>query len=106
MKLIALVITLCSLTTVFANNNNEKEKLKSFSISGKVIDENESLTGVKIVLDGKERIVYTDFDGNFTLENVIAGKHTISLSLITYNNKEITFNSADKNTLEIELETK
>ena len=105
MRTIALVIALFSLTTVFAANDNE-DKLKSFSISGKVVDNNESLTGVKILLDGKEAVIYTDFDGNFTLENVLAGEHTISFSLITYNNKEVTFNPAKENNLEIELETK
>ena len=105
MRTIALVIALFSLTTVLANNNNE-EKLKSFTISGKVIDNNESLTGVKILLDGKETVVYTDFDGNFTIDNVLAGEHTMSFSLITYNNKEVTFNPAKENNLEVELETK
>jgi hypothetical protein len=105
MRTVALVIALFSLTTVFAGNNNG-DKLKSFSISGKVVDSNESLTGVKILLDGKETVVYTDFDGNFTIDNVLAGEHTISFSLITYNNKEVTFNPAKENSLEIELETK
>jgi len=105
MRTIVLVIALFSLSTVFGGNNNE-EKPKSFSISGKVIDNNESLTGVKVVLDGKETIVYTDFDGNFILDNVLAGEHTISFSLITYNNKVITFDPTKSNSLEIELETK
>jgi len=105
MRTIALVIALFSLTTVFAGNNNG-DKLKSFSINGKVVDNNESLTGVKILLDGKETVVYTDFDGNFTIDNVLAGEHTISFSLITYNNKEVTFNPAKENSLEVELETK
>jgi hypothetical protein len=106
MKTIAIVIALFSLTTVFAVNNNNEDKLKSFSISGKVVDNNESLTGVKILLDGKETVVYTDFDGNFTIENVLAGEHTISFSLITYNNKEVKFNPAKESNLEVELETK
>jgi len=104
MRTIALVIALFSLTTAIANNNEDKPK--SFSISGKVIDNNESLTGVKVMLDGKETVVYTDFNGNFTLTNVLAGEHTVSFSLITYNNKEVTFNPATNNVLEIELETK
>ena len=106
MRTIFLAITLLFLTTGFATNNNEEGKLKSFSISGKVFDSNESLTGVKVMLDGKEIIVYTDFDGNFTLENVLPGEHTVSFSLITYNNKEIKFNPANNNTLEIKMETK
>ena len=104
MRLIILAIALVSFTTSFANNN--EEVLKSFSISGKVVDNTESLTGVKIVLDGKEVTVYTDFDGNFTIENVLAGEHTISLSLITYANKVITFNPSTDKTLEIALDAK
>jgi len=105
MRLIVLAIALLSLTTSFANNNNN-EKPKSFSISGKVVDNNESLTGVKIILDGKEVVVYTDFDGNFKLENILSGEHTISLSLITYNNKVITFDTKATSPLEIVLDAK
>jgi len=106
MRLIVLAIALLSLTTSFANNNNNNEKPKSFSISGKVVDNNESLTGVKIILDGKEVVVYTDFDGNFKLENILPGEHTISLSLITYNNKVITFDTKATSPLEIVLDAK
>ena len=105
MKTVALIIAVFSLTTVFAGNNNG-DKLKSFSISGTVVDNNESLTGVKILLDGKETVVYTDFDGNFTIDNVLAGEHTVSFSLITYNNKDVIFNPANESSLEVELETK
>ena len=105
MRTVALVIALFSFTAVFAGNNNG-DKLKSFSISGKVVDNNESLTGVKILLDGKETVIYTDFDGNFTIENVLSGEHTLSFTLITYNNKEIKFNPASDNRLEVELENK
>ena len=107
MRLIVLAIALLSLTTSFAaNKNNNEEKLQHYSISGKVIDNNESLTGVKIILDGKEVVVYTDFDGNFTINNVLAGEHTMALILITYNNKVITFNPKSNKQLEIVLDAK
>ena len=105
MRPLILAFALFSITAVFANNNEGKLK-KSFSITGKVIDNNESLTGVKVILDNKEIIVYTDFDGNFVIKNVLAGQHTLSLSLITYDNKMVTFNPAKSNDLKIKLETK
>ena len=105
MRTIVLAIALLSLTTGFANNN-EENKPKSYSITGKVIDNSESLTGVKVMLDNKEIVVYTDFDGNFVLENITPGEHTLSFSLITYDNKLITFNPINNSSLEVELETK
>lgn len=79
---------------------------KVYSISGQVKDMNEVLTGVKIILDGKETIVYTDFEGNFTINNVVEGQHTISFSLVTYNNKKIVFNPREEKSLKVELEAK
>lgn len=105
MRTFILVIALLSFININANNNSDKE-LKSYSISGKVVDNKESLTGVKVMLDNKEIIVYTDFEGNFTIENVLEGSHTISLSLITYDNKEIIFNPKNDKSLTIELDAK
>ena len=105
MIILVLVIALFSITNLSANNNNE-DKPKSFSISGKVLDNTESLTGVKVMLDNKEVVVYTDFEGNFTLQNVIEGEHTLSFSLIAYDNKQIIFNPKDNTQLEVELKEK
>ncbi|MCO6500953.1 MAG: carboxypeptidase-like regulatory domain-containing protein [Vicingus serpentipes] len=104
MRILVLVIALFSIVNLSANNN--EDKLKSFSISGKVLDNKESLTGVKVMLDNKEVIVYTDFEGNFTLQNVIEGEHTLSFSLIAYDDKQITFNTKEASTLEVELKEK
>lgn len=108
MKTLLLVIASVFVFSTYANtNNNEESKSKKmFSISGKVMDANESLTGVKIILDGKETNVYTDFDGNFVINNVTEGEHTVSFSLVTYDNKELTFNTKEGNNLKVELNTK
>ena len=105
MRILVLVIALFSITNLSANNNNE-DKPKSFSISGNLLDNTESLTGVKVMLDNKEVVVYTDFEGNFTLQNVIEGEHTLSFSLIAYDNKQIIFNPKDNTQLEVELKEK
>lgn len=107
MKTIVTIIALFSFSLVFANNdNNENKNLKMYSISGKVVDAKESLTGVKIWLDGKETTVYTDFDGNFTLDNVVEGDHKISFSLITYENKEIVLKANSNEKVTVELKEK
>jgi len=105
MRTIVLVISLFCVTAIFANNNNEKQP-KKISIKGQVLDNTESLTGVKVILDNKETTVYTDFEGNFTIDNVLAGEHTLSFSLITYDSKKITFNPSKNNNLNISLKEK
>jgi len=105
MKTFVLVVLLLNFSISFAGNN-ETDKPKTFSVTGKVMDNNENLTGVKVVLDNKEVTVYTDFDGNFTIKNVPLGNHTLSLSLVTYNNKNISFNPANSKNLQIKLNNK
>lgn len=97
-KKIIITLALFSLTALFVMKNNGRK------VSGKVVDSNESLAGVKIVLD--ERVVYTDLDGNFTMEDVARGEHRISFSLISYNTKEVTFNTNSDDFLNIKLKTK
>jgi hypothetical protein len=105
MKTIVTIIALFTFTLSFANNNNEKA-VKMCSISGKVVDAKESLTGVKVWLDGKETTVYTDFDGNFTINNVVAGEHKVEFSLITYKNKEVVLNTKSDEKITVELNEK
>lgn len=97
-KKIIITLTLFSLTALFVIKNNGRK------VSGKVVDSNESLAGVKIVLD--ERVFYTDLDGNFTMEDVARGRHKIYFSLISYNTKEVTFNTDVDDFLNIKLKTK
>ena len=102
--------TIFSIFFLFAviafENNNETTKIKTTTLKGKVVDNSESLTGVKVTIDNQETVVYTDFDGNFSLENVPVGLHKIELSLITYKNKEVEIDLSQENQIEIKLEAK
>ena len=82
------------------------DRTRSFTLSGKVVDNTEGLTGVEVILDNHLMKVYTDFEGNFTIDNVLEGQHSLSFNLITYNKKEIIVNPKIDNNLKIELESK
>lgn len=105
MKQVLFSILFLLSVVVFANNN-ETKTIKTTTLRGKVVDSKESLTGVKISVDGKEEVVYTDFDGNFTLNNIPVGIHKLEVSLITYQNKEVEIDLTKENNLEIKLESK
>jgi len=105
MKNIITSIFLVISMIAFAGNN-EAKKIKTTTFSGKVIDKSESLTGVKVVIDNKETVIYTDFDGNFSIDNIPVGVHKISFSMIAYQSKEIEVDLSKENQLEIILESK
>lgn len=103
-NLFLVLFTIISL--VAFSNNNENKEIKMTSFSGKVVDASETLAGVKILIDNKETDVYTDFDGNFTVENIPVGVHKISFSLVAYENKTIEIDLTKDNSLEVVLESK
>lgn len=97
-----LLLTLCFTFSAYAGNE-KKNKLKTFSITGKVLDNSGSLTGVKVMLNDKEVTVYTDFDGNFTINNVKEGTNQISFSMVAYGSKNVSINPAETNNIEVKL---
>jgi len=65
---------------------------KSVIIEGRVIDENtgEGLAGAEVKLLGSEKLIYTDFDGNFSFTDVAPGNYSISVDYISYKKRIIT----------------
>lgn len=61
------------------------------SLSGVVLDNEtgEALTGVAIRFEGSNETVYTDFDGNFKIVNVVPGNYNILSSYISYNDNKL-----------------
>jgi hypothetical protein len=69
-------------TEVFDNAN-------SVDLSGIITDKksHELLAGARIFIDGTK--YYSDLDGNFTINNIKPGKHTVKVELISYQPIEI-----------------
>lgn len=104
--LFVVLLTLFIVTGVSANNKNKAKANKNLSVSGKVYSGGEGLTGVKVMLDNEEMTVYTDFDGNFTINNLLPGKHTVSFSMVAYDSKVVTIDPQEENNLSVRLYSK
>jgi hypothetical protein len=81
------------------------------TINGRVYDKitNETLPFANIVVKDTDPLigVVADLDGNFTLENIKVGRHTIAISMIgyaTYEIKELLVSSGQIVNLEVGLE--
>lgn len=84
------------------SNASEASAIEMVSFSGTVMDfaSGEVLTGVEVTIEGTDIKTYTDFDGNFTIDNVEPGKYNIIASYISYEksfieNFEATNDQAD-----------
>lgn len=105
MKYIILLIFLFGFSAANAADSGDK-KTKRFAVAGQVVDGNENLAGVQVKLDGAEYFIYTDLEGRFIIPDVSAGKHTLTFSLITYQDKSVTFDLSNGSNLQIELHSK
>lgn len=79
------------------------------SISGKVVDikTGESLVGVAVEVEGTEQKVYSDLDGNFTINNIDPGHYNLVLSLISYKNslvENLKLDAGKKEVVNIKLD--
>ncbi|GAB7089092.1 carboxypeptidase-like regulatory domain-containing protein [Marinifilum fragile] len=102
-----LVVGLESQAINVVTPNGDKEieatelaAIETTSLSGVVLDNEtgEALVGVAIRFEGSKETVYTDFDGNFKIDNVIPGKYNVLSSYISYtDNKMKEVNVSGKN---------
>ena len=110
---LSILLSFLMLQVSYSNNRDENSKTKitstntSVHVNGKIIDKEtgEPLIGALVKIEGTNQKVYTDFDGNFNLENIKADVYNISVSYISYEGsilKEIKVNNSD-NTLKVEL---
>ena len=69
----------------------EMATLNTTNLSGVVLDNEtgESLTGVAIRFEGSNEVVYTDFDGNFRINNIVPGNYNILSNYISYSDNKL-----------------
>jgi len=107
--LLAAGIAFASIST-YADSNTKKEVTSNAAttcIKGKVIDvtTGEALPGVEVNLEDYQKKAYTDFDGNFVIENIKPGGYDLEVSYISYKEivRKVKVDNSSKD-LRVELE--
>lgn len=109
-RTILSLILIAIISFSFAGNDETKETPEpaTITVSGNVVDmvTGEALTGVEIKIEGIESKVYTDFDGNFSIPDVMPGEYNIVASFISYKKSFVEDFKADGNkNIDIQLQT-
>ncbi|HNQ69042.1 MAG TPA: carboxypeptidase-like regulatory domain-containing protein [Bacteroidales bacterium] len=106
-----LVLTLTVLTasatnvkTLKSDNNKDGNSVSAVTYSGKITDSlsKEALTGVKISIENTDITVYSDLDGNFTInlpENL--SSRNLKISYISYEEKIMNMSELTNDSIEI-----
>jgi len=115
-RIFITLVTLALNMSMFASSEKENKENKetpanseiaSTVLSGSIIDQatGESLTGVKVILEGTNKVAYTDFDGDFSFSAVKPGKYKVTVDYISYDatNLQNVKVSIGSNSLKIEL---
>jgi hypothetical protein len=101
--------------TGFAGNDKKESTIKvkketaKTLIKGKVVDNStgEALPGVEVYVEDVNKQVYTDFNGNFVIENLEPGEYDLNASYISYKEMEQDVkihSSANPTELQLKLE--
>lgn len=96
-KFVLSVLLIGSTVLAMAANKESKPENTSTNTTaptqlyGEVIDKNtnETLVGVKVTIDGTDKVAYTDFDGKYRFDNLKPGKYKLTASYISYENSTV-----------------
>lgn len=110
-KIVISIVFVALIGFVYAGNDGntsiapESAPVEMVSLSGTVIDfqSGETLTGVEVSIEGTDLKAYTDFDGNFNIENVKPGNYNIIASYISYDKSLVENFSAKKGQQEVNI---
>ncbi len=104
----SIFIILISLITslAFAGSiNNDKEKVSTKLVSGKVVDKvtGEEIAGAQVKI--ADKIVYSDFNGNFSA-TIFTTKTEVVVTSISYNGSKLNIDPFSYEQIVVELESK
>ncbi|WP_163715147.1 carboxypeptidase-like regulatory domain-containing protein [Mangrovibacterium lignilyticum] len=93
-NLVLSMLMVFAVSVAMAGEKKDKEAVEANAnattmLNGSVIDQttNEALVGVKVQLEGTNKVAYTDFDGNYAFENIKPGTYKVTATYVSYEKK-------------------
>jgi len=112
-KILSTLLLVLLMSPVFAEGinketRNSKSAMEAVVLMGTVVDEStgEALPGAQVKINGLDKTLYTDLDGNFEVQNIMPGSYSIEISLVSYQEnkiKDLEVKAENKNAVKVEL---
>lgn len=104
-----LLIALVSLSVLAGNESDKLINASISAVKGVVLDKQtgETLSGVVIHIGTTDTKVYSDKNGEFTLDGLKPGTYTLTVSCISYKNQEVkvTMGAPSTDAISVKLES-
>jgi hypothetical protein len=104
-----LLIALVSLSVIAGNESDNLVNAPISAVKGVVLDKHtgETLSGVVIHIETTDTKVYSDKNGEFSLEGLKPGTYTLTVSCISYKNQEVqvTMGTPSADAISVKLES-
>lgn len=86
----------------------ETKVVKTCVVKGRVVDQktSEPLAGVALKVNGSDKCIYTDLDGNYSLTGITPGKCEVKVDLISYESKTVVLNPDGNLDIDLNLKRK
>lgn len=106
--LTAALLLFCATSSIASDKDTPKTTennnvVSTYSVSGKVIDQKigETLVGATVTVNGKK--VFTDLEGNFTVNNVSGDNCEIQVNMISYKPEVIKVSVNESKNIQVAL---
>ncbi len=110
--LFLILVFVGAVATSFAGSKDSKTETTAekavLSISGEITDQatQEALVGVKVTLEGTDKVAYTDFDGKYSFESLAPGTYNLTASYISYQKSSVKNVELSLNTNQVDISLK
>lgn len=93
MKYVLYIALMLTLNVSLVANNNDKEKVATKTLSGKITTTNgEELAGAKLIIKETGETFFSDLDGNFKITIKTDKTYSLSIETIGFQTLELTSN--------------
>lgn len=93
-KFFLIMLIAFAANTVIAGNTDPEA---TQTVKGQVLDEQGApLAGVEVIVEGVNKKVYTDFDGNFEVSQLKNGVYTLVFNFVSFKETKSVVNTIQK----------